>query len=126
MIKRMTPVWLALLIVGLGAPAFAQCPGAGSITVTDTEGIATQAWINAFGGFSIAPLVNNSTVWFATQDGSADTFLVFINQTAGALSPSVTVRDLAGTVVSSEEYDVASVATLTLSVAALVAPSCAE
>jgi hypothetical protein len=116
---------LALVIAGLGAPALAQCPAAGSLTVTDTEGIAVQAWINAFGGFSIAPLVNGSTVWFATQGGGADTFLVFINQTVSTLSPSITIRDLDGNIVSSQEYQVGSVATLTLSVAGLVAPSCA-
>ena len=41
---------------------------------------------------------------------------MLINQTAGALSPSVTVPDLEGNILSSEEYDVGSVAT----------PSCAE
>ena len=126
MAQRIVAGLFALVILGLGSPAFAQCPAAGSLTVTNIEGVAVQSWINASGVFSIAPLVNGSSVWFATQDGSSDTFLVLINQTAGTLSPSVTVRDLEGTIMSSEEYNIFGRATLTLSVAALVAPFCAE
>ena len=126
MTKRLVVGLLALVVIAFAAPAFAQCPGAGSLTISDATGVAIQAWINAFGAFSVVPLVNGSTVWFATQGGGADTFLVLINQTPGALEPNISVRDLDGNEVAAEEVEVPGTATLTLSVAGLVAPSCAQ
>lgn len=121
--KRFVVVVLALVMLAAAAPAFAVCSSAGSIVVTAPDTVVGQVWIRA-GAFSVSPLVSGTSVWFATQDGTAETILILINKAVETAETTVKIADLDGQIIAAGELEVPGGKTFTLSVAALVKPHC--
>ena len=115
---------LVLAIVALGSSAYAECPSAGSLTVSTLSGLVGQVWVSAGPSFTLSPMTNGASIWYATQDGAAETILIIINQTGGSLTPHVAVLDLDGRVLVGSDVQVAGGHTFTLSVASAIAPFC--
>lgn len=121
--KRFVVVVFALALLAAAAPAFAVCSSAGSIVVTAPEIVVGQVWIRA-GAFSVSPLVNGTSVWFATQDGAAETILILINKADEPGDVHVKVADLDGQTIAAGDLEIPAGKTFTVSVAALVKPHC--
>lgn len=121
--KRLVVALVALVVLASAAPALAACSSAGSIVVTAPDTVVGQVWIRA-GSFSVSPMLNGTSVWFATQDGGAETILILINKAGDPANAHVKVADLAGQAIAEGDLEVPAGQTFTLSVAAIVKPHC--
>ena len=115
---------LLLFIVALGSPVYAACPSAGSLTVSTLSGLVGQIWVSAGQSFTISPMTNGASIWYATPDGAADTFLIIINQSGGSLMPHVAISDLDGQELTGADVTIDGKHTFTLSVASAIAVLC--
>jgi hypothetical protein len=115
---------VALVGVALGSPADAACPAAGSIAVSTLSGLVGQVWLRNGSSFSVSPVTDGASIWFATQDGKAETILILINQSDGSLMPHVAILDLNGQELVASDVTIAASHTFTLSVAGAIADFC--
>ena len=88
----------ALCLLATAAPALAQqeCETSGTLQVTGPAGTNAQLWMKTSSGVFNVINVKNSTLWVASDDGTAVSILVVINETAGSIEPTITIRKFNG------------------------------